>query len=260
MADFWLPLLVKAGSTALLVVLASTLAEAAGPFWGALVVSLPISAGPAYIFLAMQHDADFIAASALNSVAVNAATGLFLLAYIFQPARFRLWQSLGLALALWLAASLLFRAFAFGPVGATVLNLLVYGAGFYLLSGFEKRPIAGVATVTRRWFDLPLRAVSVALFVSIVVTLGSVLGPAATGTLAVFPINLTSLIVILEPRLGRPLTAALAANAFRGMLGFGLMLLAFHLAIRFWGLVPAFPTALAVSLAWSAGLLALRRR
>ena len=54
------------------VVTATVVAEASGPFWGGLIVSLPIGAGPAYAMLALQHDAAFIAASALGSFAANA--------------------------------------------------------------------------------------------------------------------------------------------------------------------------------------------
>jgi hypothetical protein len=47
---FWLPLLVKIGATVALVVGASVAAERSGPFLGALIATLPVSAGPAYIF------------------------------------------------------------------------------------------------------------------------------------------------------------------------------------------------------------------
>ena len=80
-ATVWLPPLVRALATALLVVSASAVAEALGPFWGALIISLPISAGPTYVFLSMRHGPDFIAASALSSFAANAATTLFLIVY-----------------------------------------------------------------------------------------------------------------------------------------------------------------------------------
>src|SRR5215470_1720523 len=80
-AALWLPPLVRALATGLLVASASAVAEAFGPFWGALIASLPVSAGPAYVFLAMQHGAEFVAASALSSFAANAATGLFLIVY-----------------------------------------------------------------------------------------------------------------------------------------------------------------------------------
>ena len=36
---------------------------------------LPVSAGPAYVFLALDHDPQFISQSALASLALNAATG-----------------------------------------------------------------------------------------------------------------------------------------------------------------------------------------
>jgi len=74
-AGFVLPSLARALTTAALVVSASVAAEALGPFWGALIAALPVSAGPAYVFLAMRHGPDFIAASALASFAANASTG-----------------------------------------------------------------------------------------------------------------------------------------------------------------------------------------
>ena len=45
-AAIWLPPIVRALATAPLVVSASVAAEALGPFWGALIASLPVSAGP----------------------------------------------------------------------------------------------------------------------------------------------------------------------------------------------------------------------
>ena len=50
----------------------------------------------------------------------------------------------------------------------------------------------------RRWFDIPLRASLVAVNVAIVVTLSSHVGPAVTGQLAVFPIVMTSLMLIFQ--------------------------------------------------------------
>src|SRR5262245_36963415 len=40
-----------------------------------------IAAGPAYVFLALDHDVPFIATSALASLAVNAVTAIFALTY-----------------------------------------------------------------------------------------------------------------------------------------------------------------------------------
>lgn len=57
---FWFPLAVKMAATAAVVVAASRLAERAGPLIGGMIATLPISAGPAYIFLALGHDLSLI--------------------------------------------------------------------------------------------------------------------------------------------------------------------------------------------------------
>jgi hypothetical protein len=260
MLDFWLPILVKAIATGLLVVVASVLAEVVGPFWGALVACLPVSAGPAYLFLALRHDADFVAASALNSAAANAATGLFLTAYALAARRLGLWASLAVSLGLWLVVAVAIHAIAWTPLTATLLNLVVYGLGFLALRGTQVAGPRQGSVVLRRWYDLPLKATAVGIFVSTVVLASSAMGPRATGIAAVFPISLTSLIVILRPRIGGPASAFLAATALRAMLGFGLALLALHLAVRPWGVWTALLTGLLVSMVWPAVLLVIRRR
>src|SRR5689334_6769876 len=105
-ATLWLPVAAKALITAFIVVSASVAAEALGPFWGTIIVCLPVSAGPAYMFLAMQHGSDLVAASALTSAAANAVTGLFLMTYAALARRISPWGSLGVAVMAWPTASL----------------------------------------------------------------------------------------------------------------------------------------------------------
>ncbi len=63
-----LTLIVKMAVTAGFVVAATVTAERAGPVVGGLVATLPIGAGPVYVFLAMDHDPHFIAQSAVASL------------------------------------------------------------------------------------------------------------------------------------------------------------------------------------------------
>jgi MFS family permease len=261
---FWLPPLVRALSTALLVVVASAMAEALGPFWGALISGLPVSSGPAYVFLALQHDDRFIAASALASLAANAATGVFLILYARLSRHAGLWPSLGTALIAWCAAAFAIRAIGWSPLTALLLNAAVYGAGFSILNPASmalagRSAPGGVGRRPRRRMELVWRAAAVAGFVTLVVAASSVLGPAATGMIAVFPVSLISVIVILHPRAGAQATALLAANALRAMLGFGAMLFALRLAVPPFGTPLALAIALSVSAAWSVGLLAVHR-
>ena len=54
---FILSLIVKIAVTAAFLLAATITAERAGPLVGGLVATLPISAGPVYLFLALDHDA-----------------------------------------------------------------------------------------------------------------------------------------------------------------------------------------------------------
>src|SRR6185312_4464083 len=78
---FALTLIVKMAITAAFVVAATITAERAGPLVGGLVATLPIGAGPVYVILALDHDAHFIAQSAVASLAINAVNAIFAVIY-----------------------------------------------------------------------------------------------------------------------------------------------------------------------------------
>src|SRR3954463_6609623 len=84
------------------VVSASVITERSGPVIGALVATLPISAGPSYVFLALDHHAAFVAEGALASLPINGATIFLALTYSVLAQRFSLWISAGSAIAVWL--------------------------------------------------------------------------------------------------------------------------------------------------------------
>jgi hypothetical protein len=248
----WLPFAVKIAATVGVVVAAALVAERAGPFVGALVACLPVSAGPAYVLLAMQADDAFIGASALASAATIAATGVFLLVYVFLAERAGLVGSLLGGYAAWFAVALAVESV--GPRAATVvlLNLAVYGPGVLLtrIDGGAKR-----ARAARSWFDLPLQAALIGALTAVVLVLGKVAGPTATGLAAVFPVVFTSVALILHPRLGGAATAATMAGALRAMPGFALGLLVLHATAVPLGRVAGLLLALVTTLLWSGALL-----
>ena len=77
------------------------------------------------MFLAMQHGADFLAASALSSFAANAATGLFLIVYGVLARRMSPWRGLGAAVLAWLVTSVVMQRVVWTPFTALLLNLVV---------------------------------------------------------------------------------------------------------------------------------------
>ena len=80
---FLLSLVLRMACAAAFVVTASLITERSGPAIGALVATLPVSAGPSYVFLALDHDDAFITQSAVASLPMNGATILMCLVYVF---------------------------------------------------------------------------------------------------------------------------------------------------------------------------------
>jgi hypothetical protein len=254
-AMFFIELATKMAVTAAFVVAATAVAERSGPFLGGFVATLPISAGPVYLFLALDHDASFIAASALASLAANAVTGLFALVYILVAQVRGPLVSLLVTLGFWALAIFTVRSFVWTLPGALMLNAASYAVAVPVARRFRS---AQFPPPRRRWYDVPLRAGLVAVLVATVVGLSTRVGPALTGMLAVFPVVLTSLILIFHPRIGGPPTAAILANTLPGLVGFAAALLALHLATVPLGKTAALILALAVSIVWNLTLWANR--
>src|ERR1700724_267840 len=98
---FILTLALRMAVTAAFVVSASVITERSGPVLGALVATLPISAGPAYVSLALDHDAAFIAEGALSSLPINAVTIFLGLTYVVLAQRRSALVSFSGAVAVW---------------------------------------------------------------------------------------------------------------------------------------------------------------
>src|SRR5437667_10161864 len=123
---FLLTLGFRMAITAAFVVSASVITERSGPVIGALVATLPISAGPSYIFLALDHDAAFIAEGALASLPINAATILLCLTYVVLAQRRSALVSAGAAVAVWLAFASIIRAGQWSLAGGLTAPAIAY--------------------------------------------------------------------------------------------------------------------------------------
>jgi hypothetical protein len=254
---FILSLALRMAVAAAFVVSASMITERSGPAIGALVATLPVSAGPAYVSLALDHDDAFIAQSALASLPMNASTILMSLVYVHLAQRRGLIVSLGAGFSVWLLFALLVRSFEWTLLGGVVVNVLALAICLPLVQRYRT---ARMPLVTSRWYDIPLRAALVATLVAVIVTLSNVLGPRASGVVALFPAVFTSLILVLMPRIGGRATAALLANSQWGMVGFGIAVLLLHLTALPLGRWGGLSAALAMCVAWNFGLWLYGRR
>lgn len=254
---FALTLLVRMAVTATFLIAATVTAERAGPLIGGLVATLPISAGPIYIFLAIDHGAHFVGESALGSMVTNAFNIAFAVTYCLLAQKRSMIVSLAGAFTAWALLSFIFGRIPLGVSGTIILNIVALVGGHALVAGLRHVQFPRMRTY---WYDYVLRAAMVALLLGIVVTLSYHIGAAASGNLAVFPIVLSSLILILHPRVGGPATAAVLANAVIGLGGFAVAMLVLHLAADPLGSVLSLLLTLAVSVGINLVVFAARRR
>ena len=253
---FALTLIVKMAVTAGFVVTATLAAERAGPLMGGLVATLPLGAGPVYVFLAIDHGARFIAASAVNSLAINNVNVIFALIYVLLAQSEALIVSLPLALAAWFMLAYGVHMVHWTVVSAGLTNLAVIAICVALARPLRHVRIPPVRTY---WYDLALRAAMVAMLVGTTVTLSYSIGPAGTGILAVFPIILISVILILHRRVGGKPTAAVLANAVLGLTGFAGACLVLHFTAVPLGAAAGLALAAATSVTWGLTVLTARR-
>lgn len=251
-----LTLLVRMAVTAAFVVAASVITERAGPLIGGLVSTIPIAAGPTYVFLAMDHDTAFIAAATIGSLAVNAGNVVFALAYVLLAQRAPVWISVPAALAVWFAVAFGVRSYEWTLVGVVIANIVAFVVCVPAADPFLH---VRMPPVRRRWYDVPLRATLVACLVGGVVTASEHLGPKITGLLTLFPIVLSSLMAILQPRVGGPAAAAVIAHTLWGLIGTTSAILTLHLAVVPLGAPAALILALIVALVWAGSVWLVRR-
>jgi len=257
-ASAFLLLGLKMAIAATIVVSTSVIAEKSRPFIAAMIATLPVSAGPALVFLALDHDDAFIATTLIGAMATNMATAAYCLAYAVVAQRASTLVSLAAALGAWLVASLALRQIEWTLALSLLATVLVYAVAIPLVRRFLSNSLS--VAPPRAWYAIPLRALAVACLVAAVTTLSWTLGPYYSGVLAALPIVLSSLIAILQPRIGGPQTAAMIGNGLVGLLGFGFALGAAVATVPLVGRFWALGLGLAVCLAWNGALVVIKRR
>jgi hypothetical protein len=254
---FILTLALRMAVTAAFVVSASVITERAGPVIGALVATLPISAGPSYVFLALDHDAAFIAEGALASLPINAATIFLGLTYVVLAQRHHAIVSWAGGAAVWIVLAALSRTVHWSLASGVAVNIVAFAICIPLLRQFRH---VRMPLITRRWYDIPLRAALVATLVATVVALSGWVGPSISGVIALFPAVFSSMMLILHPRIGGPATAAVIANGGWGLLGFGAGIAVLHVAVLAYGSAIGLSLALATCVSWNLVLWGIGRR
>ena len=248
----------KVACAVVIVIAAARAAERAGPFLGAMVATLPVSTGPIYVFLAIDHGAAFIAQAAILSIASTAGTVAFVAGHALAARRFSTPGSLAIATLIWFGVALLLQLHAWSFAEACLLLAASFALAMRGLKRFAIAAAPGAGRGTR--FDLPLRGLLVAALVIATSLASRAFGPEVTGLLAAYPVVFTSLILILQPRGGGAFASAVLVTGLKGLLGFGAALAVLHVAALRTNSAIALVLALLVAVSWNVSLALLRRR
>jgi hypothetical protein len=251
-------LLIKMLTTAGFVIAASLVAERTGPLVAAMVATLPVSAGPVYAFLALDHGDAFIGEAALGSMGANMATTAFSLTYVLAAQRLGTAAALAAAFAAWAPTLLAFKWLSLPFAAMLALALLVFpvihrSVRPYLAARPDKPPRLA-------WYALPLRAAFVSLLVASVTTLSFSIGAQWSGFFATFPVVLSTLVIFIQPRIGGPATAAIIASGVLGLMGFAFALCFVHLSAVALGKWPALALGLLICVLWNLALVGWTRQ
>ncbi len=252
---FVFTLVVKMAVTAGFVVAATVTAERAGPVIGGMVATLPIGAGPVYVFLAMDHGPHFIAQSAIASLAINAANASLAIVYSLLAQKRSLAVSLCGAFVVWTAFALAIHSVDWTFLTAAVMNGLVLALCVWSVNSLRH---VRMRAFHAHWGDMLLRAVMISVLVGIVVTFSFKLGPGGSGLFAVFPVVLTSIALVMHPRMGGKAAAAVLANAPIGLIGFAFACSVLHFTAEPLGNPAGLALALLTSVGWSVAMMRMQ--
>lgn len=243
---------------AAIVVSVSVVATRSGPMIGAMLAALPISAGPAYVFLALDHGGEFVARSTVASLIAISGTGPFILAHdaVRRVAGTAACFVASVSAFVATIAILNHVEWTLWSAAAVAIVLMV---GAILLTRATRRNAQPFAAPARR-IDLVVRAAAVMTVVATVTILAEIAGPRAAGYGALMPVVFMSFILVMQPRVGGAAIAGLFSHALFGILGFVPAFVAVNLATPPLGIWGALALGLAISLAWNVGIIGLRRR
>ncbi|HWV81528.1 MAG TPA: hypothetical protein VNZ50_08875 [Hyphomicrobiaceae bacterium] len=250
-------LAVRMAAVAIFVVIVALISERAGPFFGAMVASLPVYTGPVYVFLALDHPPQFLAHVATASVAAFAVIPVYLLIYgLLAHAGRSMLLSLAVSSAAWLAIAAFVQLYDWSLPEALLFAVPIFSAALLLAPRFtDAVPLKAGA---RSWLDLAVRVLLVTLVVGIVNAVSPFVPTQLTGILSIMPTVTTSLILVLHNRIGGPATAALLAHSIGGLIGMLLAITLVAATVVRWGPVLSLSLALTVCVSWNLMLIATK--
>jgi hypothetical protein len=251
-APFAMALVPKMLLVAALTLVATEVAERTGPVVGGLVASLPVASGPAYFFLALDHDSAYIANAAIASFTGMASAGVMVVAYVLLAQQQKTAVAVGGSLVAWALSEAVFVAVGHSLEFGLFASVAIYVAGIILMYRHAAVKLEAGKTKVSVLF---IRGLSVAALLGAVETAAAVAGPETAGTFAAVPVTYIAMMVILQNRHGGPAAAAVMAHTLPALVGLSIAYLCLTETAVALGETRALLLALGIAMGWNAALL-----
>jgi len=190
-------------------------ASLAGRKWGPTVsgwiVGMPLTSGPVIFFVALSHDADFAANSALGVLSGGLSLAAYALTYSWLAVKFR-WQiTITGALLVFATSTTLLQNFTLPLVVVIPLVVTAIVLGLWFMP--KDAVINGSSSEPGKW-DIPFRILIGTSFILLLTGIAPLIGSRLTGLLTTIPLYVSILTIFAHRHQG----AAAAAHVLRGLL------------------------------------------
>jgi len=222
-----------------------------GPRIGGWFTALPIVAGPALFFLAVEQGEAFAAEAARATLVALIAVVAFGITYGWVALRTAWPASLLAGWAMFGGLTLALHALAWNALAAFAAVLVTLAAAQGLLPPARGRALSAAPPV----WDLPLRMAGALLVVLAVTQLAERLGPSLSGALTPFPVALAVVLVFAHAQQGSAMAVRLLRGFLQAMWGFASFCFVLTVGMVPLGHVAAFSLAIVITLAIQGGVL-----
>ncbi|MDQ0320283.1 hypothetical protein QO002_002421 [Pararhizobium capsulatum DSM 1112] len=229
----------------LLVALATLVARRWGPKIGGIVVGLPLTTGPIFLFLALDQGLDFGARACVGILFGLVGLAGFALVYAAVSRRAGGVVSLMASAAAYFVVS--------GAVNSLALNRMIGAAlaayaALLLVAWLIKRPQPGATKPVSRWWDIWFRMITAAGLTLAITTAAERLGPTFSGIVGTYPVVTTVIMTFTHHQSGREVAIAMLRGTVLSWIGFVSAFLVIGLTLIPYGLTVALVLAVLANL------------
>jgi hypothetical protein len=240
-----------------LLVAAATLATRRwGPSVGGILVGLPLSTAPIFLFLAIDQGLDFAERATIGILFGLVGVAAFALAYVITSRRLQWLGSLALAAIAFFAAS---ASAGQLPAGVLEAGLAAYAALLAVVAVI-RRPQLQMIRAPSPWWDIWFRMAAAAALTLAITAAADRLGPLLSGIIGTYPVVTTVVTTFTHHQSGREAAVTMMRSSVLSWFSFVSCFLVIGLTLKSHGLAASLCLGALAAVATTVAVLWIDRR